>query len=300
MRGGTGVGVEGDWGGEGPGGERGSTAGVGGRRKGGDDVGPKGGGETVVEDEEEDWGGGKLDAPGVLRRARVTIGAAGGTVGRAVNEEGGMGGGPRSTVDVVGGRTRAVGAPAAAVAEEGGGRVVEEEDVDWGGRKVAALGMVRRARGATSAAGVAVGRAVDEGGSVGGWARGTVGVVGRQADGAATPAIAVAEGGGKVLVTEEEEEVEGREVVALEVMRRARVTTIAAVGAVGQEVKEAGGTGRGAGGALDVVGGMEGGSVVDVVGGRMRGATAAVTARGAGESEGGGEAMAAMEVVGKA
>jgi hypothetical protein len=37
--------------------------------------------------------------------------------------------------------------------------VVEEEDVDWGGRKVAALGMVRRARGATSAAGVAVGRA---------------------------------------------------------------------------------------------------------------------------------------------
>lgn len=160
MRGGAGVDVEGDCSEGGPEGERGSTVGVGGRGMRSDEapVSTKGGGEAVVEEEGEDWEGRKVGALGVGRRARVTIGAVGGKVGRAVDDEGGMDEVFRSNVDVVRERTRGVGAPATAVTEGGGRRVVEEEEVDWGGREVATLEI----------AGVAAGRAVDEGGSVGG------------------------------------------------------------------------------------------------------------------------------------
>lgn len=59
-----------------------------------------------------------------------------------------------------------------------------------------------------------------EGGSVEGWARGTVGVVGRGAIGTAAPATAVAEGGGK-----EEEEWGGKGGVVMEAGRRGRAAT---------------------------------------------------------------------------
>lgn len=132
--------VEGDWGDGGPEGGRGSTVGVGGRVMRSDEapVSTGGGGETVVEEEGGDWEGREVGALGVWRRARVTIGAVGGTVGGAMDAEGGMDEVFRSNVDVVRKRTRGVGAPATAVIEEGGRKVVEEEEVDWGGREVAA------------------------------------------------------------------------------------------------------------------------------------------------------------------